>query len=204
MKLTKLLFVALLVLIVFSAGCVGFCRDSYHNFISTPVPPVTLQPTVTVTPLNQTIDRQYMYADKLNTALEYYNNGITSMNESKKAADRLDWTNATIDIQSAKANMEQARSEFAGMKQYAATPNEINLSAKWNETAYYYLLAFDYINQSYQENAYQDTRSSPNYIKLNYYIGQANYYIGLARNSMQEAIDLERQTFIGQQGQISS
>jgi hypothetical protein len=39
---------------------------------------------------------------------------------------------------------------------------------------------------------------------VNYYVGQANGYIGAARNSMQEAIALERQTFIGQQGQITS
>ena len=98
--------------------------------------------------------------------------------------------------------MGQARGEFLGMKQYAATPNEISLADKWNETVYDYLQAFDYMNQSFQENAYQSGRSSPNYVKANYYVGQANSYILLARSSMQEAISLERQTFIGQQGQV--
>ncbi len=203
MKLTKFLFVALLILIVFSAGCVGFIRDSYHEIISTPVPSVTLQPTVTAIPLNQIIDRQYMYADTLDSALEYYNSGIASMNSSKQAADRSDWSNATTSIQSATVFMGQARSEFLDMKQYAATPTEVSLSDKWNETAYNYLQAFDYMNQSYQENSYQSSRSSPNYIKANYYVGKANSYILLARNNMQEAIGLERQTFIGQQGQVS-
>ncbi len=204
MKLNRLLFVALLVLIVYSAGCVGFCRDSYHSILSTPIPSVTLQPTVTATPINQTIDQQYMYADTLNSGLTYYNDGIEAMNESKLASDRSDWNNATIYIISAKTYMGQAMIEFSGMKQYAATPNEISLSDKWNETAYNYQQAFDYVNQSYQEDSYQSSRSSPNYIKLNYYVGQANYYVGLANNNMQEAINLEGQTFIGQQAQVST
>ena len=89
MKLNEFLFATLLILIVFSAGCVGFVRDSYHEIISTPAPSVTLLPTTTAIPINQTIDRQYMYADKLDAALEYYNNGIASLNVSKQAADRL-------------------------------------------------------------------------------------------------------------------
>lgn len=200
MRSARLLLVALLVLVVLNAGCVGFIRDTYKNFTSTPVPTPSIIPTVTSTPINQTIERQYLFADKLNTGLEYYNNGIRTWNSSRKAAESSDWVNATQDIVAAKTYMEQARASFLGMKPYAATPDEVNLCEKWNQTAYYQSQAFDFVNFSYWEGAYQATRSAPNYIIYNYYVGQANYNIELAKASKAEAEELERRTFIGQQG----
>ena len=205
MKLSGLLLLALLILAAVNAGCVGFIRDTYKNYISTPVPSPSIMPTVTLTPINETVERQYMFAEKLTSGLERYNDGIRTWNASRKAADSADWANATQGIGLAKAYMEQARSDFLGMRPYAATPDEIMLSEKWNETAYYQGQAFDFVNLSYQEGAYQAARSfaEQNPIKYNYYVSQANYYISLAKQSRAEAEDLERRTFIGQQGQVT-
>lgn len=201
MKFTKLLFVALLVVIVSSAGCVGFWRDAYKSLNPAPVPSATTSPVEASAPVNQTIERQYMYADMLNSGLAAYNNGIIALNQSKDASNRSDWSNASIDVLNAEAYMKQASDAFLGMRQYAATPYEVNLSAKWNDTAYYYIQTFEYANLSYNEQAYQASRVLPNYVKLNYYIQQANFYSALASKSREEAIDLERKTFVGQMDQ---
>jgi|GEM_PF-5894157 len=198
MKFTKLLFMAVLILVVLNAGCVGFWRDSYKDLTSTPGPSATVQPSVTSMPVNQTIERQYLYVDKLDSALDNYNNGIAALNESKRASQASDWTNASLDIQAAQTFMEQARNDFIGMRAYAATSNEMNLSNKWNDTTYFYMQAFYYANLSYQESAYQAGRSTPNYIKQNYYVQQANFYSQLAQESREEAIAIERSTFLGQ------
>lgn len=205
MKLSGLLLLALVILATVNAGCVGFIRDTYKNYTSTPVPSPTIMPTVTSTPINETIERQYMFTEKLMEGLEHYNEGIRTWNASRKAADSADWANATQYIGIAKAYMEQARGSFLGMKPYAATPDEASLAEKWNETAYYQSQAFDYVNLSYQEGAYQASRSfaEQNPIKYNYYVSQANYYISLAKQSRAEAEELERRTFIGQQGQVT-
>jgi hypothetical protein len=204
LKLSGLLLLALVILATVNAGCVGFIRDTYRNYISTPVPSPSIMPTVTSTPINQTIERQYMFAEKLMAGLEHYNEGIRTWNASRKDADSANWVNATQGIEMAKAYMEEARLDFLSMKPYAATPDEANLAEKWNETAYYQSQAFDYVNLSYQEGAYQSARSfaEQNPIKYNYYVSQANYYISLAKQSKAEAEDLERRTFIGQQGQV--
>lgn len=202
-KSTRLLLLAILILAILNAGCIGFIRDSYRNYTSTPAPSATLPGTPTTTPINQTIERQYLFAERLNSGLVSYNNGIITGNASKKAADAQDWQNATLEIGMAKAYMEQASAAFIGMRPYAVTPDEINLSIKWNETVSHQIQAFEYMNLSYQETAYQSARGAEaNYIKQTYYAGQANMYIGLARASREEAIALERKTFIGQQGQI--
>jgi hypothetical protein len=161
-------------------------------------------PTATSTPINQTIERQYMFAEKLTSGLGHYNDGIKAWNASRKAADSANWENATQEIDLAKADMGQARLDFLDMRPYAATPDEIMLAEKWNETAYYQSQALDYVNLSYQEGAYQASRifSEQNPIKYNYYVSQANYYISLSGQSRAEAEDLERRTFIGQQGQV--
>jgi len=196
--ITKILFMAVLILVVLNAGCVGFWRDSYKDLTSTPVPSATAQPSATSTPVNQTIERQYLYVDKLDAALDNYNNGIAALNESKKASDVSDWANASLNIQAASTYMELASNDFIGMRAYAATPDEMNLSDKWNDTAYYYMQTFYYANLSYQESAYQATRSTPNYIKQTYYVQQAEYYNALAAQSREEAIAIERSTFLGQ------
>jgi hypothetical protein len=187
---------------VLSAGCVGFLRDSYKDVVTTLTPTPTAPVTVTPVPINQTIERQYMFADKLYTGLEYYNDGIRAMTESKNSSERSDWSNATLQAGMAKMYMEQARVSFIGMKPYAITPEELNLTEKWNETAYYEGIACDYMNQSYAEWVFQASRTPQNLIKYNDFVRQANYYIGLAKASKAEAEALEGRTFIGQQGQI--
>ncbi len=202
MKKYGLLMLALLMVVAMDAGCVGFIRDSYRDYLSTPAPSSTVMPTATSTPINQTIERQYMFMEKLTMGIEHYNEGIRALNSSKKEADSSRWSNATRDIVLAKANMEEARVDFQAMMPYAATPDEVALSDKWNDTAFYQIQAFDYVNLSYQEGAYQFSRSfaEQNPIKYNYYVGQANYYISLALQSKAEAEALESRTFIGHQG----
>ncbi len=159
-------------------------------------------PMVTSTPINETVERQYMYAEMLMAGIGHYNEGIRAFNSSRLAADSSDWQNATRDIGKAKTCMEEARLDFLGMKPYAMTPEEIMLSVKWNDTAFYQVQAFDYVNFSYQEGAYQASRSfaEQNPVKYNYYVSQANYFISLALQSKAEAEDLEGRTFIGRQG----
>ncbi|WP_174591101.1 hypothetical protein [Methanocella conradii] len=203
MKLARLLLAALLVATVLSAGCVGLIRDTYKSLVSTPTPTSSLPITLTPIPINQAIERQYMFAEKLNSGLEHYNSGIMAMNRSRELADQHDWSNASIEIGMAKAYMEQARASFLDMKRYAFTADEANLSEKWNQTAYYEAKAFEFVNLSYQEDAYQSSRGDEaNYIRYNYYVSQANYYLGLAKACKAEAEELERRTFIGQQGQV--
>jgi hypothetical protein len=202
-KLSVILLLALLMLAVLNAGCVGFIRDTYQNYTSSPSPTPSITPKATLTPINETVERQYMFTEMLTAGIEHYNDGIGAANASKMAADRMDWVNATRDIELAKAHMKEACQDFVGMKPYAMTPDEIMLSLKWNETAYYEARAYEYVNLSYQEGAYQASRSfaEQNPVKYNYYVGQANYYLSLAGQSRAEAEELERRTFIGQQWQ---
>lgn len=205
MKFARLLLVALLVIIVLSSGCVGFVRDTYRNVVS-PTPSATVPATSTPIPINQSIERQYNYADRLNAGLMNYNNAIVTANESRIAYESANWETATTEITQAKAYMEQARTAFNSMKAFASTADETALSEKWNETAYYETQAFEYMNLSYQEARYQASRTfaEQNPIKYNYYVGQANYYISLAKQSRSEAEALEMRTFIGQQGRVIS
>lgn len=203
MKFARLILVALVLLIVVNSGCVGFIRDIYKNVVS-PSPGATVSPTTGPVLINQTIERQYNYADRLNAGLHNYNNAIITRNMSQKDYDSANWDNATANIGRATTFMEQARTAFQSMKAFAATPDEIALSEKWNETAYYNIQAFGYINQSYEEGHYQSLRSfaEQNPIKYNYFVSQANYYISLAKESKAEAEALENRTFIGQLGQV--
>ena len=205
LKFARLLLVALLILIVANAGCIGFIRDTYKNVVS-PSPAATAPVTVTPIPINQSIERQYNYADRLNAGLNSYNNAIITWNQSRKDYESANFVNATANIGDAKALMQQARNAFLSMKAFAATSDETALAEKWNATAYYDIQAFDYVNQSYQEGQYQASRTfaEQNPIKYNYYVGQANYYISLAKESKAQAVDLMNRTFIGQEGQVIS
>ncbi|HTY90847.1 MAG TPA: hypothetical protein VMC84_06685 [Methanocella sp.] len=203
LKYARLLTVALLLLIVVNAGCVGFIRDAYKE-IGPQTPESPVSPTPEPVQINQTIERQYNYADRLNAGLNNYNNAIIVWNQSRKDYDSAYWDNATANIGLAAESMEQARTAFLSMKSFASTDDERALSEKWNETAYYDILAFGYINQSYQEGRYQASRSfaEQNPVRYNYFVSQANYYISLAKESKAEAEALENRTFIGQLGQV--
>jgi hypothetical protein len=204
MRIARLLLAGLLVALVLASGCVGLIRDTYKSLTSTPTPMPSPQAVQTPVPISQAIERQYMFVEKLNSGLEHYNSGIRAMNRSRELADQHDWSNATLEIGMAKEHMEQARSSFMDMKRYAYTADEANLSEKWNQTAYYEAKAFEFVNLSYQEDAYQTSRGSEaNYIRYNYYVSQANYYIGLAKACKEEAEALEGRTFIGQQGRVT-
>ncbi len=204
LKLARLLLLALLITAVLDIGCVGFIRDAYKGLTASPTPSPVVMPTVTLTPINETVERQYMYAEMLMAGIGHYNEGIRAFNTSRQAADRSDWENATKGIVKAKTCMEEARADFLGMKPYAMTPEEIMLSVRWNDTAYYQVQAFDYVNFSYQEGAFQASRSfaEQNPVRYNYYVSQANYYISLALQSKSEAESLEGRTFIGQHGYV--
>ncbi len=203
MRIARLLLTAIIVALLLTSGCVGLIRDTYKSLTSTPTPVPSLPAAQTPLPINQAIERQYMFVEKLNSGLEHYNSGIMAMNRSRELADQHDWSNATIQIEMAIEYMGQARSSFIDMKRYAFTADEANLSEKWNQTAYYEAKAFEFVNLSYQEDAYQSSRGSEaNYIKYNYYVSQANYYIGLAKSCKEEAEELEGRTFIGQQGRV--
>ena len=205
LKFTRLLLVALLILIVANSGCVGFIRDTYKNIVS-PTPSVTVPAAATPIPINQSIERQYDYADRLNAGLISYNNAIITWNQSRKDYESANFTSATANIGQATVLMQQAQNAFLSMKAFAATPDETAVADKWNETAYYDIQAFGYVNQSYQEGQYQASRTfaEQNPIKYNYYVGQANYYISLAKDSKAQAVDLMNRTFIGQEGQVIS
>lgn len=203
MRQARLLLVALILLVVVNAGCVGLIRDTYKNIVS-PSPGPTASASTGPVQVNQTIERQYNYADRLNAGLLNFNNAIVAWNQSRKDYESTNWDNATANIELATSYMEQARTAFQSMKAFAATPDEIALSEKWNETAYYDIQAFAYVNMSYEEGHYQSLRlwSEQNPIKYNYYVSQANYFITLSRESQAEAEALENSTFIGQLGRV--
>jgi len=120
-------WLALLVFIVLSSGCVGLVRDTYKNIVS-PAPSATAPATTTAIPINQSIERQYNYADRLNAGLMNYNNAIVMANDSQAAYESANWETATADITQAKAYMGQARTAFQSMKAFAATGDETALA----------------------------------------------------------------------------
>jgi hypothetical protein len=122
LKTARLFVFALLVLAMLNVGCVGFIRDTYNSAIATPTPCIT--PAATLTPISQTIEKQYMLRENLVAGYGHYNSGIEAFNQSRSAYQRSDWANATLSVRTAKTYMEEARSDFLSMEPYAQTPDE--------------------------------------------------------------------------------
>ncbi len=190
--------------IVATMGCVNLCKETTTGVTSTPTITPTPAPTTVGTPtlptVNETIERQYNYVDRINAGINEYNTGIQNMNSAQAAYNDSQYTNASQIIRNAINNMDNAKAQFNAMQQYASTDTEYNLSGKWYETANYYSICYNYLDQGYQELQNQSTRNPPNYIKERFYFGEAQYYNDLAKQSFNQAKDLEKQTFLAQQG----
>ena len=85
MKFFKPIILAMAVLaIIATMGCVNLCKQTTTGVTSTPTVTPTPTPTTVVTPtlpaVNDTIERQYNYVDKINAGINEYNTGIQNMN----------------------------------------------------------------------------------------------------------------------------
>ncbi len=190
--------------IITTVGCVNLCKETTTGVTSTPTVTPTPAPTIIVTPtlpaVNATIERQYNYVDRINAGINDYNTGIQNMKIAQAAYNNSQYTNASQTIEIAINNMNDAKAQFNAMQQYASTDTEYNLSGKWYETANFYSICFNYMDQGFQELKNQSARESPNYIKERFYFEEAQYYNDLANLSFNQAKDLEKQTFLAQQG----
>jgi len=207
LKFFKPIVLAMVVFaIVATMGCVNLCKEITTGATATPTatPTPTPKPTIIATPtlpaVNDTIERQYNYVDRIDAGINEYNAGIQNMNSAQAAYNDSQYVNASQTIRLAINNMENAKTQFNAMEQFASTDTEYNLSGKWYETANYYSICFNYLDQGYLELQNQSTRVTPNYIKERFYFGEAQYYNGLAKQSFNQAKDLEKQTFLAQQG----
>jgi hypothetical protein len=190
--------------IIATAGCVNLCKETTFGVTVTPTVTPTPAPTTVVTPtlpaVNDTIERQYNYVDKINAGIDEYNTGIANLNAAQAAYNSSQYANASQNIKTAISHMENAKTQFNAMEQYASTNAEYNLSGKWYETANYYSICLNYMDQGYQESQNQSTHVPPNYIKERFYFEEAQYYNDLAKQSFSQAKDLEKQTFLAQLG----
>ncbi|HEY3422423.1 MAG TPA: hypothetical protein VGK13_04630 [Methanocellaceae archaeon] len=205
MRFFKLIILAMVVFaIIATAGCVNLCKQTTTGVTSTPTITPTPVPTTVATPtlpaVNDTIEKQYNYVDKINAGINEYNAGIQNMKLAQAAYNGSDYNNASQTIHIAINNMNNAKAQFNAMQQYASTDSEYNLSGKWYETANYYSICFNYLDQGYQEFQNQSTHVPPNYIKERFFFEEAQYYNGLANQSFSQAKELEKQTFLAQQG----
>lgn len=205
MRFFKSIILATVVIaIIATAGCVNLCKQTTTGVTITPTATATAVPTTVVTPtlpaVNDTIEKQYNYVDKINAGINEYNTGIQNMKLAQAAYNDSQYTNASQTIRAAIVNMDNAKAQFTAMQQYASTDTEYNLSGKWYETANYYSICFNYLDQGYQELLNQSTHVPPNYIKERFFFEEAQYYNDLANQSFGQAKDLEKQTFLAQQG----
>ena len=165
MKFFKPIILAMVVFaIVATMGCVNLCKETTTGVTSTPTITPTPAPTTVVTPtlpaVNDTIERQYNYVDRINAGINEYNTGIQNMNSAQAAYNNSQYTNASQTIRIAINNMDNAKAQFNAMQQYASTDTEYNLSGKWYETANYYSICYNYLDQGYQELQNQSTRNA--------------------------------------------
>lgn len=201
MRFIKLFPVVVVILIVAaSVGCVGPCRQLFGGVTPTPVitPTATVVPTPTLPAVNNTIERQYNYVDKLNAGINEYNAGIAYLGTAQGYYNRSQQTNnssllkdASQAILTGKIHMDNARQQFIGMEQFALTPDEINLSNRYNATAYYYGVSFQYMSDMYKEDLNQSTRTPPNWVLQRFYAEQAKYFNSLAHESFAQAKEIE-------------
>ncbi len=201
MKFFKPITIAvILVAIAATMGCVNLCRQSVTGV--SPTPTVTTTPTVvptaTLPAVNESIERQYNLVDKFNAGVNEYNAGIVNMNKAKNDINNSQWVSASDNILIAKNNMENAKSQFKTMEQFASTSDELNLSAKWYETANYYSITFSYMSQGCLEMQNQTANPIPNYVKERFYFEQAKYYNDLAIQSFAQAQAMEQKTILKQ------
>jgi hypothetical protein len=205
MKFFKPVTIAVIILaIAATMGCVNFCRESITGVspVPTVTPVSTVVPTPTPTPtlpaVNESIEKQYNLVDKFNAGVNEYNAGIVNMNKAQANINGSQWISASDNLLVAKNNMENAKNQFKAMEQFASTTDELNLSAKWYETANYYSITFSYMSQGCIESQNQTMNQTPNYVKERFYFEQASYYNKLAKQSFAEAQDLERKTILKQ------
>jgi hypothetical protein len=187
------MFIMLIALIplIFTSGCIEYWKDQFVTSIPTPTPVTTITPTPTITPtskpINDTIEKKYLFVEKFYAGIEEYNKGINAAMESQSMANASLWKNASEKVLIAKSHMEKSMAFFKEMEQYVTYKDELNLSQKWHETAEQTSKSYAFQSDAYIERAFQDSRPNPNYIKFNYYVEQANLYNSLAMASRMQA-----------------
>ncbi|MCD1295244.1 hypothetical protein CUJ83_09560 [Methanocella sp. CWC-04] len=192
-KTIRLTFITLTIIaFILSAGCVGYLKNPIKS-TPTPAPTVTATPSPEPTkkPVNETVERHYQYIEKFYAGIEKFNRGIDFIYKSQSYANDMDWNNASSYALKARDSMEDAKVLFKDMEQYALNDNELRLSQKWYETADHSSVCYGYHSDAYIEHEFQDSKETPNYIKFNYYVEQANHYNSLAQQSRMQAEELQ-------------
>lgn len=183
---------AILILCVMaSAGCVRSNQGPDATPTVQATATVTPVPTVTPAPVDPTVERQYQYIEYLYSGIEGHNRGIGKLRQAQMAANESDWKNASVIVLEAKQYMENAGADFKAMEPYAMYPDETNLSKKWYQTTEYAAKGYSFMSDAFLEREFQDSRDTPNYVKYNYYVEQANHYNDLSQQIRIEAEKLQ-------------
>ena len=188
MKTSRLMAFALTLSVIAVAMIVAGCTGT-GNSSPTPVPApsATPTPTATVPPANGTVEKEYQLTERFNSGIGDYNSGIELMRTAKNLTSVSDYTNASRHMLLASDRMSAAANSFKAMLPYASGPQETSLSQKWSETADYSAMSYRNASDAYAEYAYQFARQGQNLVKYNNFVGQANYYNGLAAESRRQA-----------------
>jgi hypothetical protein len=162
---------------------------------ATPTPAATVTATATPAPtpgVNESVQMQYSYVEKFQAGIGHYNAGIDAARRGQALFNGSDFANASRQMAIATESMGVARASFQSMAQYAQTPQERNLSEKWQQTAEYARMGYQNASYAYLEYANQTASPPPNWVKYNAYVAQANQNNLLAEQAKQEAEAIER------------
>lgn len=183
MNASRLMATALTLSVLAAAMIVAGCAGTGSP---TPTPAPSATPTPTPAPTISPVDREYQYVERLQSGVDHYNSAVEFMRTGKNLTNASDYTNASRYMLMSSDRMGSASSDFVASLQFASSPQEISLSRKWAETANYSAMSYQNASDAYGEYAYQIARPTPNLVKYNYYVDQANYYSGLAAESRRQ------------------
>jgi hypothetical protein len=173
------------------AGCTSPRPTATPTPTPAPTPSPTATPTPTPVPGNQTAEKQYQYVERFYSGIEHYNAGISLMRDANNTSVSGDYTNASQKMQLARDRMDAATQDFTAMRQYASTPTEITLGERWAEASDYESMSFQNASDAFAEYAREKDRPTPNLVKYNYYIAEANRYSAMALESRKQADALQ-------------
>lgn len=185
MRATKLMAFALAVSVIAVAMIVAGCATTGTPTPApapdaTPTPSPTPAPASTISP----VDKKYQYVERLQAGISEFNSALALMQTGKDYVNASDYANASRQMREAGEQMDAAVAYFMDMRQFASTPQELNLSQKWADTARYSAMSYRNASLAYDAYAYEIARPTlPNWVKYEDYVAQANRYNQLAAES---------------------
>jgi hypothetical protein len=194
MKSTRLMAFAVAITVIVVAMIVAGCTTT-STPTPTPVPTPTPAPSATPTPVptatpvpaNQTVENTYQFVERYAVGIENHNNGVGFVKTAQNLFNESDYTNASSYMDKAADRMDAAKANFESMLWYASTSEQTLLSQKWTEAADLYAKSYRNASLAYKENAYESTKQTPNYVKVNYYMQLAQQYNDQATEVRKEA-----------------